>query len=459
MTQLESLDHGALLDAYGRGLYREALAMAARSLKANPHQPQVLNVFGACLQSLGEFDKALDVFNLCLNLKPDCLEALNNKGNVLKELGRSEAALECFRTALAFEPSFAVAAYNLGNTLKERGQDIEALDYFRMALSIDTSLSSAGWNMALILLRRGQYEEGWALYEHGWGAGQRGRRRELTKPLWLGRECLSGKTLLVHWEQGYGDVIQFCRYVPQLWALGIRVMFWVPPGLERLMLSLGGFHSLLTSGDPFPPFDYHCPLMTLPFAFKTTLATIPSHVPYLHAEPARCNDWAIQLQDDEDFRVGLVWSGGRLHPHDGYRSIPLSVFQHLFKTHGVTFHSLQIDVREADLPFLEDAPVLQHETELLDFADTAALIHELDLVISVDTAVAHLAGALGKPVWILLHHLPDYRWMMGCGDSPWYPQSRLFRQTNPGDWFQPLQEVEVALKEWVELKRDDSKCC
>lgn len=453
MTEIDRFENSALFKAYEKRRFGEAIAIAAGLLAADPHQPAVLNLLGACLQSLEDFDGALSVYELCLSMKPDFLEALNNKGNVLKDLQRNQEAIQCFKRALVLDPSFSLAAYNWGNTLKEMGDDSGALSLFSKALLLNPRFSSAGWNMALIYLRHGHYELGWALYEHGWGAGQRGHQRDLNAPLWLGESVLTAKTLLVHWEQGFGDIIQFSRYVPVLWALGIRVVFWVPPALEKLMLSLIGYQSVITSPEQLTDFDAHCPLLSLPHALRHGYPAGACRIPYLHAEPGRLSYWVGHLGGMVEGQVGLVWSGGRLHPHDHKRSIPLSLWEPLLKVPGITFHALQIDIRESDLPYLETTRIVRHQDELKDFADTAALIAALDLVISVDTAVAHLAGALGKPVWILLCDLPDYRWMLGRDDSPWYPSCRLFRQARTGDWMAVIKEVTSALSVYSGFSR------
>lgn len=437
-----------LLAAYGEGRYREAIELASALIKLDANQPAVLNVMGVSMQALKALGPALEIFDLCLRLSPAFIEAQSNKGNVLKDLGRMEEALSCYRQTLCFEPSFALGTYNLGNTYKELGADLEALRYFKRALCLDPKLASAGWNQALMLLRRGDYREGWMLYEYGWSAGQRGRRRQIQQPLWLGDTALVGETLLVHWEQGYGDVIQFSRYVTVLWGLGVHVVFWAPPALEKLMLSLRGIKAIVTTQEALPKFDRHCPLMSLPLALGTDLDTVPMNVPYLFPERRRLYQWQTRLGPKQRLRVGLVWSGGRAHPHDQLRSLSLETLKPLYQLSMIEFHSLQVEYRAEDLPTLEGSPIHRHDKSLSDFAETAALIANLDLVISVDTSVAHLAGALGKPVWILLHHPCDYRWMDTRSDTPWYPSVRLFRQLIAGDWSQPIGLLLKAIEEF-----------
>jgi hypothetical protein len=291
-----------------------------------------------------------------------------------------------------------------------------------------------------LCLARGDFEQGWKDYEWRWRGATELVPRGFTQPQWRD-EDLAGKTILLHAEQGFGDSIQFVRYLPMVKARAGKVILEVPVSLLPLIGDLADGVTMLTRGTELPAFDLHCPLMSLPLAFGTTLASIPASVPYLHASVTRIDEWRTRLANTGKPRVGLVWSGRPDHKNDHNRSIALSRLEPLLSVAGVAFVSLQREYRVTDMPALGRLPVLRLEHALADFADTAAVIDELDLVITVDTAVAHLAGAMGKPLWVLLSHIQDWRWMHGRMDSPWYPTARLFRQPRIGDWDAVMVEV------------------
>jgi hypothetical protein len=279
----------------------------------------------------------------------------------------------------------------------------------------------------------------------------RGRLHTFLQPPWLGEDAISGKVILIHSEQGLGDTIQFCRYVPLVTARGAHVIFEVAPPLQKLMTGFAGTAQVISRGDPLPDFDLHCPLLSLPLAFGTKLETIPSDVPYLQAPSSALTNWDTRLGPKGRPRIGLVWSGNAINERDRERSIDLRSFLPLLDVE-VTFVSLQKDVRAPDAALLrERGDILHLGDELEDFSATAELISQLDLVISVDTSVAHLAGALGKPVWILVTHIPDWRWLLDREDSPWYPTARLFRQPRLDDWDNVIIRVHEALREWVNI--------
>jgi hypothetical protein len=261
----------------------------------------------------------------------------------------------------------------------------------------------------------------------------------------LGEPAIAGKTVLLHAEQGYGDTVQFCRYAKRVAARGAAVVLEVPAALAALLAPLEGVHRLVVKGEALPVFDYHCPLLSLPLAFKTTLASIPAEIPYLRSDPIRVAHWRARLGPERRPRVGLVWSGSPGHKDDRDRSIPLAQVIELLSV-PAQFVSLQKDVRSADRLILEGQGGVSHFGEALnDFADTAALIELMDVVIAVDTSVAHIAGAMGKAVWILLPRDPDWRWLLQREDSPWYPSARLFRQATAGDWAGVIRRVASAL--------------
>jgi len=306
-------------------------------------------------------------------------------------------------------------------------------------------------NAAALRLLTGDFERGWAHYEWRWQKNSViPMQRNFSQPAWNGRDPIAGKAILIHSEQGLGDSIQFCRYVPLMVARGAQVIFEVQKPLQALMASLDGAAQMVPKGSPLPAFDLHCPLVSLPLAFATRLETIPSTAGYLSAPAQHVTTWQSRLEGKPRPRIGLVWSGNPGHERDRERSIGLRALVPLLDSVGadVTFVSLQKDVRAEDAALLRDrADILDYGDSLEDFSDTAALISQLDLVISVDTSVAHLAGALGKPVWILLTYFPDWRWLLRRDDSPWYPTARLFRQDESRTWDSAIARVRQALRE------------
>ncbi len=377
---------------------------------------------------------------------------LNNRGNTLKELKRYDDALASYDRALALEPGFAGAHHNRGVTLQELKRYDDALASYERASALRPDFVEAHWNESLVRLQLGDFHGGWRKYEQGWKTGLRGEPRGFAQPRWTGAEPLAGRTLLLHVEQGFGDTIQFVRYAPLAAAAGARVILEAYPLLTTLLSEVEGVNAVVSRGEPLPAFDLHCPLLSLPLAFGTELDTIPARVPYLTAPPARLARWGARLPRAGGLRVGLAWSG-RETP-DPNRSVALAQLAPLFDLPGIHFVSLQKDVRDSDEAALRGRPELLHlGPDLADFADTAAVIEQLDLVISIDTAVAHLAGALGKPVWILLPFSSDWRWLLDRDDSPWYPTARLFRQDETRAWDTVIARVRAALKGFA--TRDD----
>lgn len=322
---------------------------------------------------------------------------------------------------------------------------------YDQAISIQPDYADAYWNKALLKILSGDYPTGWALYEWRWQSMQKEHVRKFDQPLWLGDQPLAGKTLLIYPEQGLGDFIQFCRYALLLQTMAGKVIIETPAPLLALLTTLNGEFTLVEQGRPLPDFDLQCPLMSLPYAFKTTLATIPGTTPYLAVDQYKHRWWRERLGEKTAVRIGLVWSGGRGYKNDHNRSIPLKQLVPLLAL-PLEFHALQKEIRQDDAVVLADFENLHcHQQYLADFTDTAALMAEMDLVISVDTSVAHLAGAIAKPVYILLPFNLDYRWLLDRADSPWYPTATLLRQQRAGDWTGVIaQAVElVKANAWV----------
>jgi hypothetical protein len=351
-------------------------------------------------------------------------------------LGRLEEALESYARARAIKPDYAEALYNQGNALVMLGRHREALASYERALAIKPDHAEAQWNQGLARLRLGDFRAGWKQYEWRWQRPDGVKsQRSFAQPVWTGQQSLQGKTILLHAEQGLGDTIQFVRYATLVARRGAKVMLEVQRTLKGLLARVEGVAGIVGRGEELPAFDLHCPLLSLPLAFGTELSSIPASVPYLAATDDRIETWSARLPPRKGLRVGIAWSGNAKHKDDRNRSIALARLAHLFAAPGVQFVSLQKDARDGEAEVLRDIPgFLDLGPELKDFADTAALISLIDLVISVDTSTAHLAGAMGKPVWVLLPFSPDWRWLLEREDSPWYPTARLFRQPMIGDW-------------------------
>lgn len=432
------------VDFHRKGDTVQAMAFYKRTISRFPAFAEAHNNLGVILQALGKYEEALASFVRASTVKPDYIAAHNNGGNILKTLGRYEEALASYDRSIALNPDHE--AYNNRGDLLERFQRYdEALEAYDQAIALNPDHADAYWNKSLLFLSTGNYEKGWMLYEWRW---QREKYKTLSsryvKPLWIGDADVRGKTILIHQEQGLGDTIQMMRYVPMLSEQGAKVVLKVKDNLLPLMKDLPGVECVMKQEEPLPDYDLHCPFMSLPLAFKTTLETIPTSLPYLKAPESKSIYWKARLGDKILPRVGMAWSGAAGHANDRNRSVPLPKILPLLSC-GAEFHSLQKEYRDADRKLvIHEERIKDHCYDLADFSDTAALIEEMDLVISVDTAVAHLAGALGKPVWIILPHTADYRWMADRQDSPWYPTAQLFRQPAFNDWDTVIEKMVVS---------------
>ena len=436
-----SLHHaGKLADA--EGLYKTLLDYF-------PNQIEIITTLGIVLLQQGRSEAGFQQLKKSLSLNPNQPAALYNMAVELQKLTRLDEALACYNQTLRLNPNDINALINRGNTLKDLKKYTEAIDSFARALALEPNIPSAHWNKALTHILLGEYEKGWKEYEWGWQCGERGKPRQYSQPTWLGDAHIAGKTLLVHAEQGFGDLIQFCRYVPMLENLGVKVILEAPASLVKLMGSLSPSLTVIKAGETLPAFDVVCPVMSLPLALKTTLETIPSSTPYLSVSDAKKQYWQAKLGAKTKPRVGIVWSGSMTNQIDNNlcarRNIPLAQLKPLFDL-PFEFHVLQKDIRPEDKPTLESlAQLYCHQDELQDFADTATIIQEMDLVISVCTSVAHLSGALGHQTWVLLPYSADYRWMTNEHESPWYPSVQLIRSEKIGDWSDVVQQVREKL--------------
>jgi tetratricopeptide (TPR) repeat protein len=425
--------------------FEEAAGHFRKVIEVKPDLVNAVNNLGLALTHLKRFDEALIVFDNAVKLDPAFAGAINSRGNVLRELDRAEQALTDFDRAIALRPDIADYHCNRGACLDELSQFDDALQSYRASLALTPDHGDAHWNLATNRLRVGDFETGWAEAEWRWKApSQRKDRRIWNRPLWLGSEPIREKTLLLFNDQGFGDAIQFCRYIPHLRERGATVILEIEGALKKPLSGVAGIAQCVVKGETLPDHDFQCPLSSLPLAFGTTIDTIPSHVPYIPID-GNARRWEAFLGSAGRPKIGIVWSGNPNHANDRNRSLPLKALRPLFET-GAQFVSLQKNARDSDLVTLRElSGILDAAPEIESFADTATLIRQLDLVISVDTSVAHLAGALGKPVWILLPYVPDYRWLLGRDDSPWYPTARLYRQTATRDYAEVIDRMRSDL--------------
>ncbi|MFM8331524.1 MAG: tetratricopeptide repeat protein [Candidatus Methylumidiphilus sp.] len=416
--------------------YEDALASFGRALELQPDYVEAMNNSGRVLQDLKRYEDALGFYSRALRIKPDYGKALANRGIALHHLMRFEEALASYEQALRATPGDAETLNNQGAALCAIGRIEEGLACYAQAAQAQPGLADPHWHDSLIRLLLGDFGQGWKKHEWRWQTEAfASLRRDFRQPPWLGEESLRGKTILLHAEQGLGDTIQFCRYAKHVAAAGATVLLEVQtPGLMPLLAKLDGVSQTFVRGEALPDFDCHCPLLSLPLAFGTTLDTIPADPGYLAAAPERIDAWRAKLGATELPRIGLAWSGNTAHINDRARSIPLAQFARL-AAGPAQFISVQQEVRDSDNPTLQAHPEIAHfGGDLTDFGETAALIANLDLVVTIDTSVAHLAAAMGKPTWLLLAFMPDWRWLLDRDDSPWYPTVRLFRQPGLGDW-------------------------
>lgn len=451
-------DHADVLNNRGNTLLaldrlHDALDSYGRALAQRKNYPEAHSNRGSVLERLNRLDEALESYDSALALRPDFVEALYNRGNTLKALKRFKDALDSYDRAIALQPQHADAYNNRGQVLKELMRYDDALKSYDAAIAVQPKHVMAHCNAAALRLLTGDFSRGWIDYEWRWLKDSViSTYRHFPQPIWRGEGSISGKTVLVHSEQGLGDTIQFSRYVPMVAAQGARVIFEVQKPLQALMADFAPSVEVVGRGDPLPAFDIHCPLLTLPLAFETRLETVPSAKSYLRAPASHLAKWRTRLADIARPRIGLVWSGNPRHDRDIERSIPFHSLVPILDAHA-TFISLQKELRAADSPILtEHSEVLNLGEGLADFSDTAALVSEIDLVISVDTSVAHLAAALGRPTWILLTHVPDWRWLLGRDDSPWYPTVRLFRQDASRNWNGVIARLRQAIEKFADLR-------
>jgi len=433
--------------------FDEAAACFRRAVALKPGYAEAWCNLGNALRALKKLDEAVDSYRHAVELLPDVADLWCNLGDTLHQQIKLNEAVACFKRVLELNPKHAKACNCLGNAMFDQGKLEDSIAYCNRAAELKPDFYDAQMNVSLLQLQIGEYRSGWRNYEVRWKVYP---ARRFDQPLWQGAAApdgphsqaarIEGRRILLHAEQGLGDSLQFMRYVPLVHAAGGTVILDLPARLIRLASQLAGVATLVSTGDPLPAFDLHCPLMSLPQAFATTVETIPASVPYLAAPAEALRAAAALPWPEEVLRIGLVWTGSATHPKNWARSIYLALLEPLFALKGTQFFSLQMGPAAADL-----AAVNTKITDLApntgDMADTAAQMAHLDLILTIDTSIAHLAGALGKPTWLLLPALPDWRWLLDREDSPWYPTMRLFRQPKAGDWETVIESVRQALEE------------
>jgi tetratricopeptide (TPR) repeat protein len=427
-----------------KGKLNEAINYYRKVLQINPNHADTYNCLGSVFQEKQEYDEAINCYKKAIELKPYFLKAFINIANAFLEKEEFDEAITYYKIAVAIDPNFAGTYYNLGLLFHRTKQFNEALACYKKTIQLDPNFADAYYSLSLLYLLLGNFQEGWPFFEWRWKL-KNAYQRNFTQPLWDGSDIV-GQHILLHAEQGFGDTIQFIRYVPIVAQYGANVIVECQQELVSLFENIKGVQRVIGHGNKIPDFDIHYPLLSLPLLFNTKLEDILAKVPYLSVSSSLKENWRNKLQkNSSNKRVGIVWSsgpGGLLKK----KSIPANMLLPLIHTDNITFYSLQVgDAVKQTNGLSEETRLIDLTEEIHNFADTAALIENLDLVISVDTAVAHLSGALGKSVWTILPFEPVWQWGLDREDSPWYPTMRLFRQPSRGDWASVIVSVKDEL--------------
>ena len=470
--------------AHQVGNSKVAIELINRAIAIDPTPPDFHNNLGEIYRTTGKLQEAEKCLLMCLKLNPDFAAARNNLGELYRERGELERASEQYRKAIELDPNGAAPYNNLGIAKHDLGDPVtaiglykqaiglnanyvdavnnlatsyldlrridEAMTTFRQAIKMDPNNSDAHSNIAYALLLNGQFAEGWEEYEWRWKCAKfPSPKRGFRQPLWNG-EDIAGKRILVHAEQGLGDAIQFLRYLPMVAQRGATVILEVKPEMTRLAQQFAGIAQIVTYGEPLPEFDWQVPMLSLPRAFKTRVDSIPADVPYLHADGQLVEEWRTRLGPQSGKpRVGLAWAGNPTQGIDRFRSLKLGQLAPFARATNVAFHSVQKGYATEQLksppPGLQ---IIDHSEELTDLSQTAALMMNLDLIVSTCTSPPHLAGALGRPVWIMVPSNGDWRWMVHGDTTPWYPTMRLFRQESYANWDSTIERVAGELERW-----------
>ncbi len=423
------------------GRAAESIPHYEAAIEADPEVAQLHCNLANAYRRVEKIDLALNSIRRAIELKPDLPEAHVIMGAIWKDRRRPSDAMESFKRALELNPNLADPTSWIAVLTEQAGQIEQAGTLYTRAVELQPDCAQYHENLGINLLMRGDFERGWKEYDWRRLKTTNPGSRPFPQPAWDGSD-LQGGSIMLFAEQGFGDTIQFLRYVKWVADRAGKVMIECQPGLASLARQVAGVSEVICQGDAWPDCQAQLPLMSLPMVFNTSLDSIPREIPYISADPDNAAVWRRKLEIGDAKRVGLAWAGSQTHSNDRNRSIPVNRFEPLSQIKGIRFVSLQKDARQAPPDSLN---LLDLTNDLMDFSDSAALIENLDLVITVDTAVAHLAGAMGKPVWILLPYVADWRWMLDRDDSPWYPSARLFRQQKPGDWSGVIQRLHTEL--------------
>jgi tetratricopeptide (TPR) repeat protein len=438
----------AAADCAGARDYERAIQFYEQAIALDPTRAEPYYKRANALRNVGRLEDAVAGYAEAIARKADYAHAYCNRGVALQSLGRMDSALISYDRAIALDATDVMAHYNRALLLQDCSRWDEALASYERAIDLDPQFPDAQYNRSMAQLFLGDFESGWRGYEWRWANAHRlgiGETRSFAGRRWLGEDTLMGKRILLYAEGGLGDTLQFCRYGTSCARLGATVILEVPQVLRGLLGSLEGVSQVIGAGSPLPPFEYHCPLLSLPLAFKTTVETVPAPAAYLRADQTRVEQWRARLGERRRPRVGLVWSGNPNNPIDARRSVRLTEWLAKLPA-GFEYFRLQTQVREPDRVVLESNPqVISFDDILLDFENTAALCGCMDVIVTVDTSLAHLAGALGHRTWVLLPRTPDFRWMRDREDSPWYPTLKLYRQTVAADWRSVFDRVATDL--------------
>jgi tetratricopeptide (TPR) repeat protein len=426
-----------------QGQFNEAFKCYQKTIQLKPGHAEAYINIGIIFRMQGRFDEEAACYQKAIQLDPRSAAAFFNLGHYFFEKEQFDKALACYEKVALLNPGSPHPYMNMGLVLTIKGLYDQAIAAYENAVQIEPENSEAHWNLANVLLLTGHFRRGWKEYVWLWKTNDyMKRRREFSQPSWNGSE-IKGRTILLYAEYGFGDTIQFIRYAPLVAQRGATVIVECQRELASLLQNAGGTQKVIPRGEQLPEFDTHCSLMMLPVLFNTAVGDIPHKVPYLASNPALAEKWRERIRhDNAKFKIGLVWSGVSARR----KFCSLETFAPLAQFPGISFYSLQKgeEVKEANHP-PKEIQIYDYAEEMDDFSDTAALIENLDLVISIDTSVAHLAGALAKPVWTLLPFVPDWRWLLERDDSPWYPTMRLFRQPTSGDWGSVIARIADAL--------------
>ena len=427
---------------------KEAIASYNQAIALQPQNAVAFYNRGVAFQEAGHLFPAIESYCQALVLEPHNAQTHFNLGDAYHACVQLELALSCYDKAIGLAPRYADAQNNRGLVLRDLGRLDEAVISFSQAIAQDAGHADAHLNMGLTFLLKGDFQRGWELYEWRWKAkGTNLIIPNFEQKIWMGRSSLENKTILIHGEQGLGDALQFCRYLSQLKNRGARVLLAVHHSLRALFETLDGVDAFINKDEALPLFDYHCPLLSLPLALQTDMDSIPKSPAYLRADPEKVSEWAVLLGAKTKPRIGVVWSSTSKFKGDAQRSMTFAQFQQALPPSEFQYICLQKEIKESDLlSFSERQDVAFYGDQLHDFSDTAALVENLDLIISTCTSVPHLSGAMGKPTWVLLGHVPDWRWMLHRDDSPWYPSVKIYRQDASWQWDAVVDRVRQDLR-------------